>query len=279
MLIRKLSKDNVNYWIGLPTYPVNLFVEYFMVCHGAPTFREEYIFPHNHAEIFFNLGDVNYGVGSPKNSGFFFRETVVSGLRNSRLTIKPGKIFSLAGVRFNIFGFQNIFYIPSDEFTNRNFDATEVWDKNLLLLHEQLMEIGSPTVKITFLQDWIKSKIQLHNLQEAKVWNKLSLKLKNSALPLPRYLSSAMGYSHKHTIKLFKEKCGLPPKMIQRIYRFNNVLMHAQTPGMNWTSLCHEAGYSDQSHFIKDFKQFTGLTPKMFLAHQPKDWMLLKESR
>ena len=88
-----------------------------------------------------------------------------------------------------------------------------------------------------------------------------------------------MGYSHKHTIKLFKEKCGLPPKMIQRIFRFNSVLTHAQTSSLNWTSLCHEAGYTDQSHFIKDFKQFTGLTPKMFLAQRPKDWMLLKESR
>ena len=69
------------------------------------------------------------------------------------------------------------------------------------------------------------------------------------------------------------------PKMIQRIFRFNSVLMHAQTSSQNWTSLCHQAGYSDQSHFIKDFKQFTGLTPKMFLAQRPKDWMLLKESR
>ena len=279
MLVRKLSKDNVTYWIGIPTYPVDLFVHYFMVCDGTPSFREEYIFPNNHAEIFFNLGDVNYAEVNAKNAEFIFKETVVSGLRNCRLTIQPGKIFSLAGVRFSIFGFQNIFDIPSDEFTNRNFDATEVWDKNLLLLREQLIETPSPVAKISLLEDWIKSKIQLHNLQEAKVWNKLSPELKNTSLPLQRYLSSAIGYSHKHTIKLFKEKCGLPPKMIQRIFRFNNVLMHAQTSSLNWTSLCHEAGYSDQSHFIKDFKQFTGLTPKMFLAQRPKDWMLLKESR
>lgn len=279
MLIRKLSNDNVTYWIGIPKYPVNLFVDYFMVCDGAPTFSEEYIFPHNHAEIFFNLGDVNYGVGTSKHSGFFFRETVVSGVRNSRLTIKPGKIFSLAGVRFNIFGFQNIFNIPSNEFTNQNFDACDVWGSSLLLLREQLMETCSPAVKISVLEDWIKSKIQLHNLQEAKVWNKLSPKLKNASLPLQPYLASVMGYSHKHTIKLFKEKCGLPPKMIQRIFRFNSVLMHTQTSCLNWTALSHEAGYTDQSHFIKDFRQFTGLTPKLFSRQRPKDWMLLKESR
>ena len=157
--------------------------------------------------------------------------------------------------------------------------SIDVWNTNLLLLHEQIMETSSPTSKISLLEDWLKSKIQLHNLQEAKVWNKLSPKLKNASLPLQPYLASVMGYSHKHTIKLFKEKCGLPPKMIQRIFRFNNVLMHAQTSGLNWTALSHDAGYTDQSHFIKDFKQFTGLTPKTFLQQRPKDWMLLRESR
>ena len=70
MTLRILSKDNVTYWIGIPAYPVNLFVDYFMVCDGLPTFKEEYIFPNNNAEIFFNLGDVNYGITGEKNSTF-----------------------------------------------------------------------------------------------------------------------------------------------------------------------------------------------------------------
>jgi methylphosphotriester-DNA--protein-cysteine methyltransferase len=89
-----------------------------------------------------------------------------------------------------------------------------------------------------------------------------------------------MGYSHKHIIHLFKEKCGLAPKMIQRVFRFNRVLIKAlQHSSMNWTSLSHEGGYTDQSHFIRDFKQFTGFTPQALNKQQPKDWMLLKESR
>lgn len=279
MTVRKFSKDNVTYWIGIPAYPVNLFVDYFLVCYGVPAFGEEYIFPSNRAEIFFNLGDLNLGFTKEKKIPFFFRETIVSGLRSSCLTIKPGTIFSLAGVRFNIFGFQNLFGIPSHEFTDQNFDATEVWDKNLGILLQRLLESTSPDNKISVLDNWIQSLIRLHHIQEAMVWNKLAPKLREAQSPLQSLLAGLMGYSHKHTIDLFKEKCGLSPKMIQRIFRFNTVLMRAQSSNLNWTVLSHDAGYTDQSHFIKDFKQFTGFTPGIFLKHQPKDWMLLKESR
>jgi AraC-like DNA-binding protein len=38
----------------------------------------------------------------------------------------------------------------------------------------------------------------------------------------------------------------------------------------NLTSLAHENEYYDQAHFIKDFKEFTGLTPKEFYGDELK---------
>jgi AraC-like DNA-binding protein len=34
----------------------------------------------------------------------------------------------------------------------------------------------------------------------------------------------------------------------------------------NLTSLAYENGYYDQAHFIRDFKEFTGVSPKYFFA-------------
>ena len=36
--------------------------------------------------------------------------------------------------------------------------------------------------------------------------------------------------------------------------------------GAGLTTIAHAAGYSDQSHFNKDFKRFTGLAPGSFFA-------------
>jgi len=36
-----------------------------------------------------------------------------------------------------------------------------------------------------------------------------------------------------------------------------------------FTKIAYESEYYDQNHFIKDFKEFTGITPKEFLSdHQ-----------
>ena len=280
MTLRELTKDGIHYWIGIPQFPVNLYVDYFMICHGVPAFQQEYIFPNNEAEIFFNLGDVNFASGKEENVLLTFSKTIVSGLRSERLTITPGGIFSIAGVRFNIFGFYQLFKIPSSEFTDKNFDGSDVWNSEMSLMHEQLMNAGDTKQRMELLERWIKAIISKRDVRDALVWKKLTPALTYTSLSLQDYLAAAMGYSHKHVIHLFKEKCGLAPKMIQRVFRFNRVLIKAlQQSSMNWTSLSHEGGYTDQSHFIRDFKQFTGFTPQALNKQHPKDWMLLKESR
>ena len=41
----------------MPGHPQNLFVKYYLACHGYPVFAEEYVLPNNQAEVFFKLGD------------------------------------------------------------------------------------------------------------------------------------------------------------------------------------------------------------------------------
>jgi len=38
--------------------------------------------------------------------------------------------------------------------------------------------------------------------------------------------------------------------------------------GENLTNIAYENEYYDQAHFIKDFKEFTGISPKEFLGHE-----------
>lgn len=59
---------------------------------------------------------------------------------------------------------------------------------------------------------------------------------------------------------------GVTPKYDHRILRFNDVLQRVQArERMSWTSVAHHCGYSDQFHFIRDFKHFSGFNPKEYL--------------
>lgn len=58
------------------------------------------------------------------------------------------------------------------------------------------------------------------------------------------------------------EESGLTPKHLCRVLRFRHACRLArETDRPNWSGVALEAQYFDQAHFIRDFRQFTGLTP------------------
>lgn len=69
-------------------------------------------------------------------------------------------------------------------------------------------------------------------------------------------------YSHRHLLTLFKQATGLSPKAYARIVRLQGVLkaLH-RDPALGWAEAADAAGYSDQSHFNREFRAFSGLTP------------------
>lgn len=65
-----------------------------------------------------------------------------------------------------------------------------------------------------------------------------------------------------------KEFTGLSPKEISKIARFYNVLSEYRydPENMKFAHIAQKNNYTDQSHFIKEFKSFTSKTPKNFLS-------------
>jgi AraC-like DNA-binding protein len=61
-----------------------------------------------------------------------------------------------------------------------------------------------------------------------------------------------------------KERLGMPPKAFARIVRFSKAYrLREAFPHLTWTAIAYEAGYFDQMHLIRDFKEFAGVTPTL----------------
>src|SRR5262249_28920477 len=76
----------------------------------------------------------------------------------------------------------------------------------------------------------------------------------------------------------FDDATGVSPKSLARTIRFEairNRLMFE--PDANLTDLAYEFGYTDQAHFINDFKAFTNKTPGEFAAEMRKYQEMLHE--
>lgn len=65
----------------------------------------------------------------------------------------------------------------------------------------------------------------------------------------------------------FKQYVGFSPKLFSRIVRFQKVL-DQNTSTKTLTQIGMDAGYTDQSHFIRDFREFSGITPKEYFFNK-----------
>ena len=72
------------------------------------------------------------------------------------------------------------------------------------------------------------------------------------------------GYSRRHLQRMFLEQMGCSMKEYQRVERVNQAVQYLQQ-GMDGTRAAQLCGFYDQPHFIHDFTQICGLTPKKYM--------------
>jgi len=75
------------------------------------------------------------------------------------------------------------------------------------------------------------------------------------------------GYTERHVERAFNESIGLSPKKFGSIVKLHHFLklLRCKSKNDTMTGISYESGYSDQPHLIKEFKKYTGITPKEYL--------------
>jgi AraC-like DNA-binding protein len=81
-------------------------------------------------------------------------------------------------------------------------------------------------------------------------------------------LENITKYSRRHIYRLVKEETGIGPKEYCRIVRIRTVLADmVKNPKLSITDYMEGRGFSDQAHFQREFKFYTGMTPRYFLKN------------
>ncbi len=80
-------------------------------------------------------------------------------------------------------------------------------------------------------------------------------------------LAEDLNYSERHISRIFQDSMGISPKTFARIIRFQNAVDAIINSSDFLGNFFYELGYSDQAHFQREFKQYTGTTPKNFYTY------------
>jgi AraC-like DNA-binding protein len=93
-------------------------------------------------------------------------------------------------------------------------------------------------------------------------------------------LHADLGVSRKQLWLRFARDLGMSPKAYARLQRFVWTLARLrESTSVEWPRLAAAAGYSDQSHLVRDFRRFASASPTEFLrTRTPDSTALLDEA-
>lgn len=80
------------------------------------------------------------------------------------------------------------------------------------------------------------------------------------------HVAEALGVTPRHLRRAFTESIGIGPKRFVRGVRLQRAARMAAT-STDWARIAADAGYHDQAHLIRDFRELVGLSPGAWARH------------
>lgn len=171
-------------------------------------------------------------------------------------------------IRFKPEGLYNVLGVPASAFIEGYEDMTMVLGRDFRDFSNRLRELNDVGAMIRHTESHLVKCMQHNNLDLSYVNLAADLIRSTKGLKIED-LSNRVFISQRQLEREFKAKVGISPKHYLRIFRINEVLRllnNDQT--IDLTSVAYYCGYSDQAHFINDFKKITGEKPSIFIKER-----------
>jgi AraC-like DNA-binding protein len=205
-----------------------------------------------------------------------FQELVAEKSEPSALAVIQGPLTSMRRFRINnafgIFGvylyphaIPILFGISAPELSNQLPDLFTLLGKEGTALEETMMIAANNHERVKIITEFLEKKLRKNQDRQHAISSSIQFIIHSKGLVKIERVAAQYFISQRQFERKFREFSGLPPKLFCRIVRFHAA---CQQFGNNTslTKLAYDCGYYDQSHFIHDFKEFSGHHPKHYFS-------------
>lgn len=181
--------------------------------------------------------------------------------------IEPTGYVNTFAIRFYPYGFANFVAIPIKDLANKETPIELLFRKKIAKeLEIKIIKATDTKERIeiieTFLLDMLNEKTTVDNIVKITIDTLLAT---NGSASINTILKDNLS-KRRQLERNFKKQIGISPKQLGKMIRLQTALkMLLNKKTENLTNIAYESEYFDQAHFIKDFKEFTGINPKDFL--------------
>ena len=232
--------------------------------------QRQRIIPDGCMEMIFHYGDL-YKQYIGDGSSILQPRCFVFGQLTQPLEIEPTGETGIFSVRFHPEGFMPFITIPLKEMDNKAISLEKLFGKEGREIEQEILGTKTTSGKIkhieTFLMKRLADTVTIDRIVKSTVEVILTA---NGQLSIDE-LSKKTSINRRQLERKFSSAIGLSPKQLSKTIRLQATLkMLLSNQFTNLTELAYQNEYYDQAHFIKDFKEFTGVTPKEFYSDNLK---------
>jgi AraC-like DNA-binding protein len=193
-------------------------------------------------------------------------ETIVAGQLTRPLMLRPTGRVGMVAARFRADGLFPILGVPMHELVDRRVPLDAICS-DVPVLQAQIAEAGSDRERVSHLATFLKRKLAERCAVDAVVHHNVHAIIDSGGRISPDQLALHAGLTARQLERRFQVSVGVSPKFLCRIVRFRAIFERLQSQAP-WPAIALRCGFFDQSHLIRDFKQFAGQSPTAFLAAQ-----------
>jgi AraC-like DNA-binding protein len=171
----------------------------------------------------------------------------------------------LFGVRLYLRGYYQLNLEDAFKVSNQLVQLIEIGDDAELKLSTEISNAKRFEDRVGLFKEYFEKKTE-HRLskKETDIADAFQYLVENyTDTSVITHYAEHSNYSPRTITRWFARDIGIGPKKLVRIIRFHKVLSRLHSH--NDSGFYLDYGYYDQSHFINEFKEFTGLSPEKYL--------------
>jgi AraC-like DNA-binding protein len=245
-----------------PAPPLAPVVDCYWIVRGDdPEPTQQKIIPDGYPEIIFHLADP-YRM---QLSGPWQTQTadLLAGQLTHHFFLENTGRSHIIGIKWQPTALAHLWRVPMHRFTNRVADLHKAIPLQWLPLRQALLSAPNDPARIEHIEKFLLAHLPLEPADLLSQHAVDILRAARGAMAI-RALATQLGVSERHLEQRFKHEVGLTPKQFARIVRFNAIFELMKVGKPDWMELVEGAGFYDQSHFIRNFRAFTGEEPSAY---------------
>lgn len=151
--------------------------------------------------------------------------------------------------------------LPS-AFYNREIAGYDLENSDLNEFAARIFDTEDNNICVRIIEKWLLHKLASARFDFYSERMGMAIRaLMNDPSEKINALASKCCLGPKQFSRVFNAHVGMMPKEYARIVRFQKVLWMLQNDCCDYTEIAFSCGYSDQSHLIREFREFSTLTP------------------